>query len=298
MANPIRIYSGPGDVALWDSVNGYWWLGYNKEIALDCEPVLIDISEGNQVQKTVNSKLKASIVQSDSALIAILKARRTKKQKIFIVTPESMYVLQNVIPSLSLKRGQKAGEAHSLDLTAQTLIENDLTMYENLLKTYGGMTGAGPVADGWETNVGTRSLATSHLGGGYGNEQRLTFTADNQYFRTLLNYSGLEKIVFDNKNYYRITVCANVKEYGGALSYFRIGFDTVDDSDSILASYYAEKSISANAAIRVSHTAIIAEEEICKIRAGFQDGITGNAANIGVDNVQLEFGELTDYKEV
>ena len=77
----------------------------------------------------------------------------------------------------------KMGEAHRIDLKAQTGIHTNFKSYINILGSYGNMNtdAGGGLATGW-TNSGTSSLSivASYLGAGYGNAQRFSITGAGQ----------------------------------------------------------------------------------------------------------------------
>lgn len=294
MGNPLQIYSGPAELSLYDSSNGLLFLDYDKDFSLDGDPQYYSLIDGNVSQYGTLFKIKANLLNSSEALLASLRTRRSVKSALFAVCPESMIVVKNIYSAISLKRDSRVN-AHYLEFIAQTNIESDVLLYENLLKSYGGMSsGSGGLATGWLTDCGTKSLATSHLGGGYGNEQRLTATASGQYFKN--DTSVISRAPFSCTR--RLTASAYVKNYNTEYSLnFDFGIELLNASGSQIQVSTSAISLNPNYNQRISHSVLLTPNSAAAwVRVYFINFTTNRS--MGIDNVQLEFGELTDYKEV
>ena len=296
MANPLRIYSGPGQIVLWDATNGYLYPGFLQEIKLSEEPVQHELMDGNLHQALNIWKLEVPLLQTDTALIAALNSRRGTKQKIYITGLEAHWTLDNVFVTVQMVRGFNSGEAHRFVLTAQTGIENDYAMFENLLGTDGKFetdSDSDGYADGWNGTADTKSIVASHLSG-EGNAQKVTWdgTSDQyvQHTRIILPIDTSAMPV-------KFTFSAYVKNNDSVNSttIFPTIF-TYDENGTLLTTSKKEETLSASEARRISVSATPATNSPVKelgARIWYKAGI---AADITVDNAQLEIGELTDFK--
>jgi hypothetical protein len=216
---------------------------------------------------------------------------------------DSAVKITDVFVVISLERSQKPGEVHKGTLTGRRIQqdktaapENPETHYiqfiQNILGGYGAMLGAGSLADGWENLGGTSlSLAASHLGGGFGNEQRITLadTGDFILIRVRLPL-GQYKI--------KLTFSAYIDNTKAGDSYFYLGVITRNDAYSALETLQSSELTLANGADgRQSYTVEFTPSALAVYIQGYVQGGTTGSAELGIDNAQLEIGELTDYVE-
>ncbi len=292
MANPLSIFSGPGQITMWDSTNGYYNFGYNKEIMIQGEPQTAELLDGNLHQITTLYKLSAPLLQSNQAALDAIIARRGVKQKLFIIGTESMLTIDNVLLSVGMKRSFKgSGDAHTLELQAQTAIESDVALQVNLLGADGKFesdSNSDGFADGWSGSVTSKSIQPSFLSGG-GNCQQIEFGSTGQWFSKIVNIPVAEPT--------RFTFSAYVKDNGTVLgSQFKI-FVTLKTDGVTKQSFSKVVSVDIGAQTRVSIVAdVVTPTEVYnEVHAVFgPDG--SNTADILIDNAQLEFGDLSTFR--
>ena len=296
MANLLRIYSGPGQIVLWDATNGYFYPGFLQEIKLSEEPVQHELMDGNLHQTLNVWKLEVPLLQTDAALISVLNARRGIKQKIYVTGLEAHWTLDNVFITVQMVRGFNSGEAHRFVLTAQTAVESDYAMFENILQSDGKFetdSDSNGYADGWGGTAQTKSIVSSFLSGG-GNAQKVTWdaTADHYIETTARN------VPFDSSAMpVKLTFSAYVlnNDAANSTSFYPTIF-TYDKDSVLLSTHKSTETLSAAEQRRVSVKAVIqVASPVKEIRARiWKFGST--PADITIDNAQLEVGELTDFK--
>ena len=299
MANPLSIFSGPAQITTWDATNGYEYLGYNKEITVEGEPQNAELLDGNLHQLTTLYKLSAPLLQSNQAIIDAVKARRGVKQKLYIVGTESMLTLDNVLLSLGMKRSFKAGgDAHTLELQAQTAVEDDADFKVNLLGTSGKFetdSNSDGIADGWAASADTKSLVTSFLSGG-GNAQKVTW--DGTGDKHLSTATGNILLPYDTGVMaLKITFSAYVLNNDAALpTTVSPTIFTYDKDGAVLSTTKVDVNFDAAEQKRISVTGVISVSTPIKEVKGRIWQKAGNAADITVDNAMLELGDLSTFR--
>lgn len=294
MANPLRIYSGPGEIGVYDATNAAKFLGYSDAIELKGEPLKIDLMDDNTLQYATLFKLSASLLQSDQNMIAALKARRSTKQEITIVGLEAAARVKNVFLALAPKRTFKAGEVHTIDLLAQTSVEADVFLMENLLGKYGNFdtdSNGDSLADGWESNVpDTRLSVVASFLSGRGNAQEVHFAVDGEYIRL-----KSDRLMFQTPRQVVFSVYMQTTS-GGATGPVSMGVNFLRADGSSIESYYESKTLSASATRYSVSYSIDPSEAVYAIVAEVKR-VPGTNADFYMDDAQLEFGSLTDYVE-
>lgn len=286
-----KIFSGPGDITLYDSTNGYKWLGYHQGISLKSNPLAHTLVDGNIRQYSINYQLSAALQQSDQDLIDALNTRRATRQTIYIAGLNNLVTLSDVFISYSPQRNDDG--IHLLLLTAATQVEDNVTVAQNLLgeeSKFETDSNADGLANGWEDSVASDSVTTSHLAGG-GNEQRITISTTGQYLR--------KTVVAPFESAKRITVSAYVKNRSGvADSVYKIGFYLLNSAGSVISTHLSsEISLAADASERSSYSVMVKPSSpAVSIRAAITDS-SGDSASLGIDNFQLQFGGLTVYAD-
>ncbi len=294
MGNPLRIYSGPGEMGLYDATNGSSFLGYSDAIELKGEPLKVDLMDDNTLQYATLYKLSAQLLQSHQSMVDALKNRRSNKQEITIVGLESAARIKDVFVAFAPKRSFKSGEVHIIELLAQTSVEGNVFLMENLLGKYGNFdtdSNGDSLADGWESNVPDtrRAVVTSFLSG-RGNAQEIHFAADGEYLRL-----KSDRLMFQNPR--RVVLSAYMQTTsGGATGPISMGINFLRADGSSIESYYENKTLSATATRYVVEYAIDPSEAVYAIYAEIKR-VPGTNADFMVDDAQLEFGSLTDYVE-
>jgi len=291
MANPLSIYSGPGQISIYDSLNDILHLGYSKDIQVTGDPQKIELLDGNIRQYSTLYKLSAQLLQSNQTLVQNINGRRDKKQEIIIVGFESLMRIKNVFVAAGLDRPFSVADAHVVNILAQTAIENDVIHYENLIAADGKFetdSNSDGIADGWSVESGvTGSIVTSFLSG-EGNAQRVTGSGvvDDLgiYYDVLAPFEDELKFTFSIYAKNTETTTQSIK----------IFIETVDDNGTLLATYQSTVSFTAGENKRISVSQKILPASPVKIvRAGVRLPMS---ITFDFDNAQLELGELTSFR--
>ncbi len=283
-----KIFSGPGEITLYDASNGYNWLGYVDDIDVRGKALYHDIIDGNRRYYGQQYDLRVELHQSDQALLDDLVTRAATRQTIYIVGLNNMVTLSNMFIAPNHDAPFDDRQVHLIELRARTKVAADMSKSQSLLGTSGKMeTFTGGVADSWSTDSATASSGTSHLSGG-GNEQRITL--DTEYFR--------QDVTAPFEIPRRITASAYVIDRSGSgVSVAYIGFVLLDSAGSVISTHEDTFSLGSSASGRQSYTAIISPSEpVAQIRAQIREPGTA-PANIGIDNFQLQFGRLTAFAD-
>ncbi len=292
MANPLSIYSGPGQISTYDGNNGVLHLGFSREIQLTGEPQQHELMDGNLHQYSTLFKLSAPLVQSDQSVASALKNRRATKQEIVIVGLESVVRMKNVFPAMKLARPFKSGgEPHTIELLAQTAVEDDVVHYENILGAEGKFetdSDSDGFADGWAALGGSQgSLVTSFLSG-QGKAQNVQSQAanDGMYYDVLMPFEDEVQLVFS-------IYAKNSETTSEDLVLF---IEIFDSSDTSIAQYTQSELFNAGENRRVSFTKkILPSSPVKTVRVGVK--IANAVKTFEFDNAQLELGELTEFKD-
>ena len=291
MANPLSIYSGPAQVSIYDATNDVLHLGYLKQVEVSGEPQTHELMDGNIHQYATLYKFSAQMVQSNQNLMSAIQNRRSTKQEIVVVGLESLVRIKNVFPSVKVVRPFKgAADAHIMELLAQTSVEGDVTLYENLLASDGTFetdSNSDGLADGWVL-IGspTASLVASFLSGG-GNAQRLVSAAanDGMQYDVLMPFEEEVQVAFS-------IYAKNNETTTESITLF---VELLDDNGVSQALYTQSASFAANENKRVSLTqSIKVSTPIKTVRVGVK--IAAASVTFDFDNAQLELGGLTDFK--
>jgi len=293
MGDLLNIFSGPAQVSLYDSTNGLLFTGYlGEDIEIESESPVTGVSDGNKVSLGKIIKFACPLMQTDLTFLASLKTRRTYKQTIYVVAGEMLVKLSNMFVSVAMNRQFKSGETHKFALTAQTKVPADMESIINLLGSDGNCNtevGTTGLATGWaQTNIAEKDVEASHLGE-RGNQQYIVLDGADE----VLYYDFICPIEFPVK----INVSAYVAERFTAAADFLFGIKTKDSLDVVVDEQVAQKTLIADQETRISHEiSFTPGPDVKTISVYFEDN-GGAAADIGIDDVQLEFGELTNFTD-
>ncbi len=291
MANPLSIYSGPAQVAIHDNTNDVLHLGYLKQVEVTGEPQTHELMDGNLHQYATLYKFNAQMLQSNQNVMDAIQGRRSTKQEIIIVGLESLVRMKNVFPAIKVNRPFKgAADAHTMELLAQTSVEADVVIYENVLGqdgTFDTDSNSDGVADGW-TLFGspTASLVASFLSG-QGNAQRLVSAAVNDGMRydVLLPFEEELQLVFSIYGKNNETTTESITLF----------IELLDSGGTSIAIYNQSVSFAAGENKRVNISQRITTTTPVKtVRVGVK--IAAASKTFDFDNAQLELGSLTDFK--
>ena len=124
-----KIYSGPvTEFILEDAENGSYSITELLEAEYSEEAQKTTLSDENEVPIARLHKLQVKIANTDATTLAELKKRIAQKQTLRVLWLEVQIQMKNVFIQLGLARGYKPGEAHGIIVTAQTAIEEDITL--------------------------------------------------------------------------------------------------------------------------------------------------------------------------
>lgn len=309
MGQPLRIYTGGGaQVNLYDATNGPLYLGFcGEEMSVEEEMRNFNLSDGNVLQRSRIASFEIPLLQTDSTGLNSILARKGTLQEVYIVGMDSAIKMSDVFVSVRVERSGGPGDVHRAVLTgrrvlksktaaAKTPEENYVQFIQNLLGDYGNMNtdGGFGVAEGWaQDNCSALSIDTSHLAG-RGNEQRVTLDSTSDWI------SCRVRCPIDDNQPIKMTASAYVKELGSATANFRFGIRIFNDAEGAAVQHIAEESLTADEETRVTYefnqipNTSLSDNTI--IELVFFGSASGNAV-LGIDDCQLEFGEITDYTE-
>jgi len=293
MANPLSIYSGPGQISVYDATNNVLHLGYSKEIEISGEAQTIELLDGNLTQYSTLYKLSAQLLQSNQSIITGLSGRRGTKQEIIVVGLESLVRMRNVFPATKVNRPYgNPTNAHVIELLAQTAVEADVTHYENLLAADGKFetdSNSDGIADGWTAQSGvTGSLVASFVSGG-GNAQRVN--ASGVVDDLGIYYDVLAP--FDQETQFTFSIYAKNGDATTSQT-MKIFIEILDVNGTSLATYTSSNTFAASENKRINMTQKINPSSPVKtVRVGVQLPMS---TTWDFDNAQLELGGLTDFK--
>ena len=307
MGNLLRIYSGAGaQVNLYDSTNGVLHCGFCLEdITGSIDPNLVGISDSNKIQINEIGHFEVPLAQSDATLLAALMSRIGILQEVYIIGIDFALKIADTYVSVKGMQSFKAEDVHSLVLAfdrmrrtrtpAADLPEsNYIWPAENILGAFGSfeVDGGGGIGAGWaNTGAGGLSIDTSHLGGGYGDEQRLTLADAGDWLACRIRFP-LDQLRV------KMTISANVNDDGGGGSTYQIGLVTKDSDGNVLdTNLSGDLSLGASASARNSYIADFTPSADAQYIEARIQGSAADPADLGVDNFMIEMGNLTDYLE-
>lgn len=296
MGNILEILGSPVFQAnLYDATNGRLCLGaLGDQVDIIQDAITHPINDGNTYMGKQILEIKIPALETGAASLTALKNRRGYPQEIYLIGDAWAVKVLNCHLSYGLARPGKAGEYHLFNLAGKTAIHTDVKSLINILETYGNMNtdGGGGVATGWvNSGCSGLSVTTSHLGAGYGNEQRFAITGASQQFYCT------KRFPLEQSKPLRITISAYINNRAAGSSIFRIGLRTLNSSGVVVDTSETAYTMLISTSGRYSHTAVITPgADILYIRGGFFSD-SSNTASLGVDNVQVEFGELSPYSE-
>ncbi|MFQ5639527.1 MAG: hypothetical protein ACE5IR_16200 [bacterium] len=117
------LYHGPATVQLSDATNGPLLVGYMENCQITREQNFLTGSDGNEIPLTDFYEFNAALVQTDTSQFTALKARIRIPQQIEVIPEFDLgvkFVLFDTFVKVVLKRGQKEGEPHVIELKGQT----------------------------------------------------------------------------------------------------------------------------------------------------------------------------------
>lgn len=293
MGSLTNIFSGPAQVSLWDDTNKELFLGYHEIVEFDEKDIGHKLIDGNMLQYGQLSKIEIPILESDPELLANIRARRSTKQTIYVVGMEGLLQIDNVYITILQNRIFKGGEFHKLVASAQTEVEDDVNFKVNLLGTDGNCNtevGSTGLATGWaESSTALVDVGVSHLPG-RGNQQEVEFTGGGS---GVLYYDFICPLEFPAK----VTVSAYVDDYDASGSAFDFGIKTKTNAGVVVDSNMTGQVLDPAEQTRITKEVnLVPGANVAKISVYFAEDGSDSAA-IGIDDVQLEFGALTDFTE-
>jgi hypothetical protein len=292
MGSPLRIYSGAGViVTLYDSTNGLLDLGYIEEGAnFEQEANNTPISSGNLFMLNQTSKFEIPVLQSDATMLAALVARRPYLQEVYFIALDSALKISNVMLNIKMARSMKAGTPHKYILSGQIFDRAQVTFMANILGTYGSMdTNVASLCTGW-TNTGVTSLSnpTSFLGAGHGNYQRGTFADANAHLECKIRFPIIQYPI-------KMTVSATFHNYTAGTRGIYLGYKYRNAADGLISTASKAISLTNGQELRDSYeTTLTPGSDILTVGAFISGGASGSI-DLGIDEVQLELGELTAW---
>ena len=298
MGSPLRIVDGAGvQVNLYDSTNGLYNLGYIHEDGVEfmSENQKVVLSDGNLFDLSNLTSFSIPCLQSDTAgLIAEIATRRGTLQEVYIIGNDVAVKISAVLLAVQLQRNFKGGEPHRVVITGSVHDDAQVTVMHNILGSNGacGTDAGSGIATGWTNDGGSSaSVDTSHLGGGYGNEQRITLSdsGDSIYCRVALPLDQLQV---------KLTASVYVHNYKAGTSYFYLSIRTRNTANTVVdTESSSEISIAAEPDARHTSEKVFTPSANCYYVELAIIGSDTGTAELGFDNAQLELGEITAYTD-
>jgi len=303
MGHPLRIYGDGAQVSLYDATNGVYHCGFTGEEILVEETLFqAGLSDSNKVKINKAATFEIPLLQTDTTVLDELESRRGILQEVYIVGLESAVKIRDVFIQAKLGRDFKPGGIHKITLTGTRAITSytaaaDLPelkscqFIQNILGGFGAVLGTGSYGTGWSYLGATAlSVDTSHLGGGYGNEQRFTLSDAGDSIGVRVRFPLNQVAV-------KVTASAYVDNLKAGISYFDIGFRTKDSNGNVLFTKAEAKTLAENADGRQSYTLEWTPAADALYLEFIIVGSATGSCELGVDNAQLELGSLTNYVE-
>ena len=303
MGSPLRIYGGGAQVSLYDATNGVYHCGYTgEEIRVEEHLFQTGLSDSNKVKVSKAASFEIPLLQTDTTILDELESRRGILQEVYIVGLDSAFKFRDVHITPKLERDYKPGGIHKITLSGMRTIQavaaaanlpetNYCQFIQNILGGFGAVLGAASFGTGWSYLGATSlSLDTSHLGGGYGNEQRFTLTDASDSIGIRVRFP-LNQVAI------KVTASAYVDNLKAGISYFDIGFRTKDSNGNVLFTKTEAKTLAEGADGRQSYTLEWIPAADVLYLEFIIIGSASGSCELGVDNVQLEIGSLTNYVE-
>lgn len=305
MGDILRIYSGGAQIHLYDTTNSVLHLGYvSEDILIESEPQIIPISDGNRVQVEELVSFEAVILQTDETQIDNLMTRKSYLQDVYITGIDSAYKMRNCLIRVKEIRSMKGGETHQVTMSGQRYQQSRTAtqrypetkfcqFIQNFLGAFGACTtdGGSGRPTGWEmTGATSESVDTSYLGGGNGNEYRFTLSDVGDEVRCTA-YHLIEQVTM------KLTASAYVDNKKAGISYFQFGFRTKNIGGSVLDTKIEEQTLAESADARKTYSVEFTPSGNVGLVEFVIIGSASGTCELGIDNVQLEVGSLTNYVE-
>jgi len=288
--NAQFIYGGGADVTLYDATNGYYNLGYLADLKVSSVSKQAPTVRGQKMQFLSIYDLLAKQLQSNAALVLELTNRRTVDQTIYVTGGGKLYTLNGMAINYAWDNPYNESDPGTITLTARTAAEP--TMQENLIGTDGKFevdTNSDGLADGWVmTGLTSVSIVASHLSGG-GNAQQIATPSTNAFIR--------HDTVAPFESPIKVSLSGYVKAL--AASNFKLMIQMLDASLTSIDSISEEITMTSGEETRQTLTGILnpGGNTCITLRAYFYYSTLGTA-NIQIDNAQLEFGDVKDFRDV
>lgn len=279
--NAQRIHAGPADLTIYDSSNGYLYLGYVQDCEIKTKSRNHEIVDGNIRQYGSEYKFEATLLQSDYGMYEAIEARRAVRQTIYIVGANSLTTMANMYVNAVPVFPYRSDKPHVLELSAQTRVETDVNKYYNLFGTEGKFetdTNSDGLANGWtETDLASKSLQTSWR---TGNCQRVGTSAAGPvvYYNKTCPFESPKKITFSiyarsNGTAGRVRLSIYLLNSAGSTI-----TSTVGSYEALVDGVERRLSITGN---------LVPNAEVRTIRAHMS--FDTNSQTIEFDDAQLEF---------
>jgi hypothetical protein len=296
--NDVPIYTGHGEITIWDSVNGYRNLGYVEESSIVGAPVFHKILDGNYRQIYSTYNFDCSIFNVSQDMVDELESRKDIRQTVWIVGDNSTAILSNIYLTYGEERVFSNEDPQLMNIEARTFESRSLRHYTNLL----GITGS------FENATSGRCAG---WGGGNSPSQEVTFmtasggTYCQKFTSGELSPAGAGYIScsVDRPSYRSRQVVASVWGMisGSATTTtdLQMWVDVLDENGStILTSTTSWPTITGTNYGRVSTTFNTPHNQLItsyRMIVGYVEAEVEKV--VVIDNAQLEFREASNFKD-
>ncbi len=295
MANNLDIFSGPAQVSLYDSTNGYLYLGW-CEADIKEKPKKILSIENQELLIEKQMQFDIQVIRFNPDILNQLETRKNEKQTIYFVGLDSEVIINNVFFLFYANR-KFGSKPHILTIAGSglaELIEQKVNLLHPDGKFENDSNGDG-LADGWvkSASVNSVEIRSSFLSGG-GNAQYLncsTGSDQNIQYRVKAPFAGRLKV----------TASVYVKfdpDVSGIDGNLCLGCYTRDANGTFKTFDYEIFSFVSEEEKRIHFTKDLQLNDIAAELVFIIHNKGGSYAfNVLLDNAQLEIGKLSDFKE-
>ncbi len=283
-------FGEPGELFLYDSTNGYLYLGWALDFIVKEKALYHKTIEGQKRGYNNDLQMSASLGRSNQTLLDDIRARKNIKQTVYFTGLLSATKIANIYVTAEQDRKSGANaELHTLKISGSTNEVSDVTQYVNLLNKDGSFeadSNSDGAADGWIDGATNASIVASFLSGA-GNAQRINLAAAGDSFKYKINapFTGRR----------RISAHVNIKEYTGTgAAGFVYGFRTLDSSGTVISTYSDSYNLAAGSTTHAKKEVRVDEgEPVYSIELFFEH--TGSGGEIVLDNCMVNFGNYLDF---
>jgi hypothetical protein len=298
MPKNLNVFAGPGQITLYDSTNGYLFLGHLGDIEIEEKALTHKNIKHELIRYDRYFTLSAMVYESNRTLISDLESRVGTAQDIYIIGAEGMLKISGVKVHYEVERVYGKDDPHAIEIVSRWGDEDKHNFYVNLLTSVSGLefkfeNFSGNIASGWSAfNYDVVSSVSSFR---TGNAQLITWLGapTNQFMRNSFFPCPFNAPV-------RLTASVYAQDQSFGNGDFQIGVSvkyTDNTMNTFLTDIPMSEISSGSSGTRVSYSEIIVPSKPIKeiyMRFGAKDY---DSLGVEIDDAQLEIGHLSNFRE-